>query len=71
MANSLDTKCVGTITRRRNTLVSVEESIIVHLIISAEIEKDLESLVIDEKGDYSLQKYSKTASVSLINDFEY
>ena len=44
VANGLNAKCVGAITRRRVTSKSTEESIIDHVIISFDIEEYLEYL---------------------------
>ena len=60
VANSINEKCQGAITRRRETKNSVEESIIDHVIISEDLENDLESLRIDEEGNNVLTKIIKT-----------
>ena len=59
VANGLNAKCVGAITRRRVTSKSTEESIIDHVIISCDIEEYLESILIDEEGHHSLTKKFK------------
>ena len=53
-------KCEGKITRRRITKDGVEESIIDHVIISEDLEKDMESIRIDEDGEHVLTKICKT-----------
>ena len=60
VANSLRDKCVGLITRRRKTINSVEESIIDHVLISEDLENELESMKIDEEGENALTKIVKT-----------
>ena len=60
VTNGLSAKCVGLITRRRETLKSTEESIIDHVIISDDLVQYVESLVIDEKGEHALTKIMKT-----------
>ena len=62
VANGLNAKCVGAITRRRVTSKSTEESIIDHVIISCEY---LESILIDEEGHHSLTKIFKNKMYSL------
>ena len=70
VANSLDQKCTGTITRRRVTKLSIEESIIDHVLISEDLEKDLESMRIDEEGINALTKLVKTKKgvVKMLSD---
>ena len=60
VANGLSDKSTGSITRRRITKESTEESIIDHLIITEDLKHDLESLLIDEERNHSLVKTSKT-----------
>ena len=60
VANSLGSKCEGTITRKRETINSVEESIIDHVLISEDLEEELESMKIDEEGSNTLTKIVKT-----------
>ena len=48
MANTLNCKCVGSINRRRETVESIEESIIDHIIIIEDLLDELESVNIDE-----------------------
>ena len=56
VANSLETKCSGVITRRRTTEGRVEESVIDYVIISADLLDDIEELIIDEKKEHALTK---------------
>ena len=58
VANGLTNKCVGSITRKRVT--TSEESIIDHMIISADLVKELVSVLIDEDGQHALTKIAKT-----------
>ena len=60
VANSLKEKCKGLITRRRQTLNSVEESVIDHVIVSEDMEHQLVSIEIDEGKNHSLTKIIKT-----------
>ena len=60
VANGLNDKCVGSITRRRETVESVEESIIDHVIISEDLLDELESINIDEERNHTLMKIVKT-----------
>ena len=49
VANGFRDKCRGTITRKRVTKESTEESVIDHVIISKDIEDDFKELIIDEE----------------------
>ena len=60
VANSLKDKCKGLITRRRETINSVEESIIDHVIISEDLENEMDSIRIDEEKNNALTKIIKT-----------
>ena len=60
MANGLSKKCRGAITRRRVTKDSVEESIIDHVLISEDLENDLETVKIDEERNNVLTNLIKT-----------
>ena len=60
VANGLTDKCEGTITRRRVTVDSIEESIIDHLIVSEDLKENLESVIIDEKRNSVLTHIVKT-----------
>ena len=60
VANGLRGKCKGTITRRRETTSSVEESTIDHVIISEDLEGDLIDIRIDEERNNGLVKIVKT-----------
>ena len=60
VANGLKEKCVGSITRRRVTIDSIEESIIDHVILSEDLVNDLESLKVDEERVNVLTKIVKT-----------
>ena len=62
MANGLNAKCMGSITRKRQTSKSLEESIIDHVIISHDLIDYLESILIDEEGQHSLMKIIKSKS---------
>ena len=56
VANGLGNKCKGLITRRRKTVNSVEESIIDHVLVSDDLEEQLDSVEIDEEKNHSLTK---------------
>ena len=58
--NSLKGKASGNITRKRITSTGTEESIIDFVMISNDIEKDVESFTVDEGRDYGLCKIVKT-----------
>ena len=60
VTNGLNNKCNGAITRKRETKDSVEESIIDYVLISEDLEKELESITIDEKRNNCLVKIVKT-----------
>ena len=60
VANSIANKCIGLITRQRVTKDSTEKSIIDHVIISEDLEDDLNSIKIDEEGNNALTKIIKT-----------
>ena len=60
VTNGLNDKCVGSITRRRETVDSVEESIIDHVIISQDLLDDLESVNIDEDRNHVLTRITKS-----------
>ena len=62
VANGIVNKCKGAITRRRETIDAVEESIIDHVIISNDLVENLESLIIDEEKNNALMKITKTKS---------
>ena len=49
VANGLRDKCRGTITRKRVTKESTEESVIDHVLISKDLEEDFKELIIDEE----------------------
>ena len=53
-------KCVGSITRRRVTVDSTEESIIDHVILSEDLVNELEAVNIDEDRNHVLTKITKT-----------
>ena len=56
VANSMKSKCTGTITRKRNTKDAIEESVIDHIIISEDLENELDSILIDEEGNTRFEK---------------
>ena len=60
VANGSRDKCVGAITRKRVTKESTEESMIDHVIISEDLEKDMTSIFIDEERTKVLEKITKT-----------
>ena len=60
VANGLSDKCVGSITRRRVTVDSTEESIIDHVILSEDLVNELEAVNIDEDRNHVLTKITKT-----------
>ena len=60
VANGLEDKCLGTITRRRVTVDSVEESIIDHVLISEDLKENLEQIKIDEERNSVLTSIIRT-----------
>ena len=50
--------CDGTITRHRETINNIEEAVLDHFIVCKEMFKQVSKMVIDEKGAYSLTKYT-------------
>ena len=60
VVNGIDSKCEGAITRKRVTKNRTEESIIDFVIISDDLEKDFESLLIDEARKHVLTKITRT-----------
>ena len=59
VANGTD-KCKGVITRRRVTQTRVEESVIDIVLISKDMEKQLDSIEIDEARKHVLKRIRKT-----------
>ena len=59
VVNGIEDKCNGAITRKRVTKNGTEESIIDFVIISSELEKDLESLTVDEERKHVLEKITR------------
>ena len=59
VVNSLS-KCSGKITRRRNTEQRLEESTVDFVIISSDLEKHVQSMLIDEKRNHVLVRINKT-----------
>ena len=70
VANSLESKCSGVITRSRSIEGRVEESVIDFVIISADLLDDIEELIIDEKREHALTKimHSKNAVKKVTSD---
>ena len=64
VVNGLKDKCSGLITRRRITKQSKEESVIDFVILSDDIQNDVESLIIDEERIHALTKYKHLSLVS-------
>ena len=60
VVNGLEQLFRGLITRERNTVDSVEKSIIDFVIVSQDIVKDISSIMIYEEHRYVLTKLSKT-----------
>ena len=60
VGNGVGRKCEGLITRKRETVNSVEESVIDHVVFSEDLETDLESIKIDEERNHVLTKLVKT-----------
>ena len=60
VGNGVGRKCEGLITRKRETVNSVEESVIDHVVFSEDLENDLESIKIDEERNHVLTKLVKT-----------
>ena len=56
VANSLERKVKGLITRRRVTVDGVEESVIDFVIVSSDLVEDIDKLIIDEDKDHALCK---------------
>ena len=59
MANGLNAKCMGSITRKRQTSKSLEESIIDHVIISHDLMDYLELILIDENNKKQIRNTNK------------
>ena len=59
VVNGMLEKCKGSITRRRETVNGVEQSIIDHVIVSHGLKEDIERLVIDESGNKDKYKSIK------------
>jgi hypothetical protein len=59
VVNSLNTKVNGSTTRKRITVDGIEESIIDFVIVSLDLVKDVENLLIDEQKEYALSKIVK------------
>ena len=53
-------KCKGLVTRRRVTKHGTEESVIDFVIMSEELERELESIEIDDERDHILTRITKT-----------
>ena len=64
VANGVEDKCSGLITRKRVTKDGTEESIIDFVIISNDLLNSMESLKIDEEREHVLTKYTKGKSGS-------
>ena len=60
VANGMEVKCSGLITRKRTTLENTEESIIDFVIISNDLVESVESVEIDEERKHVLTKHTKT-----------
>ena len=60
VANGLNDKCKGYITRKRITVSNTEQSIIDFLILSDEIAEMLDTFLVDELQQYALVGYTKT-----------
>ena len=58
--NNSQTKCIGKLTRKRNTKQRREESILDFVICCDEMSDMIEELVIDEKKTYSSSRFRKT-----------
>ena len=59
VANGL-VQCAGTITRKRVTTRSTEESAISFVLLSEDLVESLETMTIDEKREHVLTRISKT-----------
>ena len=59
VANATD-KCKGLITRRRVTVLGIEESIIDYIILNKRLSEYLIEMIIDDKRENVLTNYSKT-----------
>ena len=55
---NLDEKCDGLITRHRDTVKGLETSVIDYIIVCEEIMTKFEKMIIDEKREHVLTKYS-------------
>ena len=60
VANGMEEKCTGLITRKRVTKEGTEESIIDFVIISNDLVESVESVEIDDKRKHVLTKHTKT-----------
>ena len=59
LGNSMDV-CKGLITRKRTTKTAIEESIIDFVILSEDLKKDVDSIIIDDNRNHVLTRISKT-----------
>ena len=71
VANGLPGRHIGLITRRRKTQISVEESVIDHVIVSEDLVKEIETIEIDEKKDHALTKVLKTKNATIIKSSDH
>ena len=61
--NSLEDRCIGSITRKRVTKNSIEESIIDFVLISHDLFEKVESVTIDEDKNHALVNVTKKKQV--------
>ena len=71
VTNGITHKVTGSITRRRITSESIEESIIDHLIISMDLIENFDSLIVDEERNHVLTKISKTKKGVIIKESDH
>ena len=60
VANGMEDKCTGLITRKRTTLQGIEESVIDFVIVSHDLAESVISVEIDEQRKHVLTKHTKT-----------
>ena len=71
VANALNDKVTGLITRRRTTVNSEEESIIDFVILSEDMREFLDELIIDEEKNHTITGYMKTKNEPKVSESDH
>ena len=58
--------CSGTITRFRETINSIEQSVLDHFIVCRDFFKLVRNMIVDEAGKYSLTKYTNKTGNTMV-----